>query len=264
MFPLSVNQLNFCNITIFISSKKDAHSLLYKGSTENSKLFFLKKGSAAIFQDEVILFSVESGSFFYLPDFGDFEIRFGIAAEYQIIAFHVLKPHTLPPFENLAFQFEVDLAEFFYKLSKTTEASGPLAEVKRKELLYALFAAAATDFIKNLYPAIGRIICGVASLEAQYLKNFPVSRYAAMCGLHENRFRAIFTEFYKMSPIEYRNILRLNYAENLMQNCNIDVASAAHASGFSSVSYFCRLYRKVYSRSPTDIKENFYGTMDEA
>ncbi len=95
-----------------------------------------------------------------------------------------------------------------------------------------------------------RIRAGARMLEHDFLKNDPVSRYAEACGMHENRFRSLFIKVYGCSPVDYRNRLRLDRARDLIRLFGLPVNAAADACGFNSVSYFCRLYKKVFGVNP--------------
>ena len=82
------------------------------------------------------------------------------------------------------------------------------------------------------------------------MENRPLASYAALCGIAEAYFRSLFTAHYGVSPVEYRNRLRISYARALMDHCGLTIADAARAAGFSSASYFCRLYKKTTGMSP--------------
>jgi len=135
----------------------------------------------------------------------------------------------------------------------TLHETGEFAQLRRTSLLYELLPNFLPAFTP---PGRARIAPGVQALEAQYLENTAISVYADLCGLRENRFRQIFMEQYGLSPVEYRNSLRFAHAHDLMTQFGCTVAEAALASGFTSVSYFCRLHRKMYGTSPAGMEES--------
>ena len=53
-----------------------------------------------------------------------------------------------------------------------------------------------------------------------------------------------------MSPIAYRNDVRLNHARLNLQSGEYNVSEAAEASGFSNLSFFIRLYKAKYGYTP--------------
>ena len=81
-------------------------------------------------------------------------------------------------------------------------------------------------------------------------KNEAVSYYAALCDMSEVNFRRLFKEYTGLSPINYRNDLRLTHARNKLQSGEYNVSEAAYCSGFTNLSFFIRLYKKKYGHTP--------------
>ena len=96
---------------------------------------------------------------------------------------------------------------------------------------------------KRLRPAL-------YELEADRQANLPVSHYAALCDMSEVSFRRLFREYTGMSPIEYRNDVRLARARGKLQSGEYNVSEAAELCGFSNLSFFTRLYKKKYGHTP--------------
>ncbi len=96
---------------------------------------------------------------------------------------------------------------------------------------------------KKLQPALSEI---VESLN----ENRRITYYAELCKMSEANFRRLFREYMGMSPIEYRNDIRLLNAKNKLQSGEYNVSEAAYASGFSNLSFFIRLYKKKYGHTP--------------
>lgn len=81
-------------------------------------------------------------------------------------------------------------------------------------------------------------------------RNEKISYYADMCYMSEVNFRRLFREHMGKSPIEYRNDLRLEKARALIQSGEYNVSESAEAVGFSNLSFFIRLYKKRFGRTP--------------
>lgn len=96
---------------------------------------------------------------------------------------------------------------------------------------------------KRLKPALTEIT------EA-WNKNKAVLHYAELCDMSESSFRRYFKEFTGKSPIEYRNDIRLNNAQILLESGQYTVSETAEACGFSNLSFFTRLYKKKYGHTP--------------
>ncbi len=125
--------------------------------------------------------------------------------------------------------------------------------LRRKELFYRLMGwivsarggSAGTQ---------GVIAAGVRLLETTYLENLPVSAYAQASHCSESAFRRAFSKRYGISPVRYRNRLRLERAKELLQEGSFTVAEAAWASGFENVGYFCRSFRAYTGYTPQSEK----------
>lgn len=96
---------------------------------------------------------------------------------------------------------------------------------------------------KNLQPALTEII-------EFWNENKKVGYYADLCNLSEPYFRKLFCEYMGMSPIDYRNDIRLTNARNKLQSGEYNVSEAAYESGFTNLSFFIRLYKKKYGHTP--------------
>ena len=139
-----------------------------------------------------------------------------------------------------------EIIDSFFVPIKNPSANNPLYYLSR---LYDLFwqlekkhAKIPTKY-KKLKPAL-------YDISEHYAKNRPISDYAELCDMSEVNFRRLFREYTGMSPIEYRNDLRLNNAKNKLQSGEYNVTEAAEESGFSNLSFFIRLYKKKYGHTP--------------
>ena len=96
---------------------------------------------------------------------------------------------------------------------------------------------------RKLQPALSEI-------SENWRKNEKVTYYADLCDMSEVNFRRLFKEYTGLSPINYRNDLRLTHARNKLQSGEYNVSEAAYESGFTNLSFFIRLYKKKYGHTP--------------
>ena len=83
----------------------------------------------------------------------------------------------------------------------------------------------------------------------------------------------MFKKEFHMTPIEYRNFLRLNKAKQYLEYGEISIQEIANLLGYSTVSHFIKSFKEYYGISPlayrnqfvdnlsymTSKKENFYS-----
>lgn len=99
-----------------------------------------------------------------------------------------------------------------------------------------------------------RIARGVYLLEQTYLENLPITQYAEESYISANTFRRVFQKQFGISPIKYRNLMRIDRAKELLYEGSFTVAEVAYAVGFENIGYFCRYYRQIVGETPTETK----------
>ncbi len=90
----------------------------------------------------------------------------------------------------------------------------------------------------------------LSEINEHFDKNEAVSYYAELCDMSEVNFRRLFREYVGMSPIDYRNDIRLNAAKSRLQSGEYNVSEVAAFCGFSNLSFFTRLYKKKFGHTP--------------
>lgn len=127
---------------------------------------------------------------------------------------------------------------------------------RRKELVYKLLGAVyEIGSMPSIKPQkYQQIFAGVLLLEQSYLENLPVARFAEASGISISLFRSLFSKQYGMSPIQYRNRLRIDRAVALLSEGSCTVSEAAYACGFENIGYFCRCYKKIMGETPLETK----------
>ena len=91
---------------------------------------------------------------------------------------------------------------------------------------------------------------GVALLHEEWNKNERIARYAEACGISESGFYASFKEWAGVSPVEYRNRIRINAARSMLENTSLQISEIAFAIGFEDAYYFSRIFKKLTGTSP--------------
>ncbi|MBE6703184.1 MAG: helix-turn-helix transcriptional regulator [Ruminococcaceae bacterium] len=109
----------------------------------------------------------------------------------------------------------------------------------------------------GIYP----IRAGVDALCNEWDRNEPMSRYAELCGVCESYFYLLFKKWSGMSPVEYRNRIRMNNAGSLLINSDLSIGEIAALVGFADPFYFSRVFRRAFSMSPLQYRK--HGTKDE-
>lgn len=104
--------------------------------------------------------------------------------------------------------------------------------------------------VQTLPPAERKLRPALQEMQNHYADDKKIPYYAALCGMSEPGFRRLFKACTGVSPLEYRNRMRLEQARRLLRSGEFTVEETAYTVGFSSSSFFCRCYKKAFGHTP--------------
>lgn len=167
----------------------------------------------------------------------------------KIVQFDLIQGE-LPPYLSAPIKIELprahELIDAFFQAPEKRGSYHPFYYLScLYELLWRIdeFCASIPKKYKKLQPALEEMLEG-------WDQSPRISHYADLCGMSETNFRRLFCEYTGVSPLDYRNDLRLIHAKNKLQSGEYNVSEAAYESGFSNLSFFIRLYKKKYGHTP--------------
>ena len=91
-------------------------------------------------------------------------------------------------------------------------------------------------------------------IDINYLNEINVGELAKMCNLGECMFRRCFKEETGISPLKYRNKLRITHAYEMLVQTNCSVAEAMEITGFYDASYFNKTFKLYTGKTPSKCK----------
>lgn len=169
--------------------------------------------------------------------------------EIKIVQFE-LESGALPPYLSVPRKMDLPnggaLIEAFFAPLENRVSSHPFYHLSR---LYELLWQVDQSYTR-VPTKYRRLQAALFEISEDWAQSKPVSHYAALCDMSEVSFRRLFCEYTGLSPIAYRNDLRLKYARVKLQSGEFNVSEAATACGFTNLSFFIRLYKKKYGHTP--------------
>lgn len=93
-------------------------------------------------------------------------------------------------------------------------------------------------------------------LDENYLRKIEIDEVANLCSLSNAAFCRFFKQMTKLTFIEFLNHYRINYSKNLLLSGK-NVSESCFESGFESLSYFNRTFRKITGQNPLAFKNQF-------
>lgn len=94
----------------------------------------------------------------------------------------------------------------------------------------------------------------IRAMNREFNKNTDLAEYAALCNLSKFHFLRVFKQITGVSPIEYRNHLRLEHAKALLEDESIPIGEIAARVGYASPAYFCDTFKKKTGMSPREYR----------
>lgn len=91
-----------------------------------------------------------------------------------------------------------------------------------------------------------------------YKRPWKLSELAAMSGYSESRFSALYKEEYGISPINDLIARRIDEAKLLILYGNMTLAQVAEETGFSSIYYFSKYFKRREGISPAVFRRESY------
>lgn len=76
-------------------------------------------------------------------------------------------------------------------------------------------------------------------------------------GKSYEHFSRILKEYYNITPSEYINDLRVNYAANLCKNTRIPITDICFNCGFNNISYFYTQFKNKYGCTPLEFRKRY-------
>ena len=225
----------------------------------NNGLLLVTDGSLCFFQEGQPELTAKAGDLCLLPQQSRYHLRFsGKENSLILVNFTLLAPsgETLIPGDRVQLLqpgvTDPQLLRLFEKLPQSYAETDAGAQLRCKELVYRLLSMLFQErqIDRAAQPKYAGIAPGAHLLEQTYLEDLPICRYAEACSISLSSFRSLFTEFYGISPLRYRNRLRIYHARVLLSETHCTVEEAARSSGFDNTGYFCRLYKKLTGETP--------------
>ncbi len=93
-------------------------------------------------------------------------------------------------------------------------------------------------------------------LHEHYAENIHIETIAKQTGISRSEVFRCFQKYTGQNPIEYLSEYRLAHAVNMLLETDKTVTQIALECGFSSSSYFGKLFRNKYATTPTRFKES--------
>ena len=143
-------------------------------------------------------------------------------------------------------QFE----SLLHQLSQTHHMRGPAYLLDEGGLLLQILASLSRSVNRQESTECSEIRAAAAYLCEHFCQPLSLADCAAHLHLSVSRFSHLFTKTIGVSPYQYLLRLRLDRACELLLHTELDIRHIAQLVGFDDPSYFSRLFRKRFVKTP--------------
>lgn len=91
-------------------------------------------------------------------------------------------------------------------------------------------------------------------INTHYTEHISAGTLSRQFNYSEAYFCRLFKQLTGLTPSAYIRILRLEYAQQLLKQPQLDIADVADRCGFSDTAYFCNCFRKQLSQTPSEFR----------
>ena len=125
------------------------------------------------------------------------------------------------------------------------------AALKLKSKLYELFDKIDTIASNKKSNPVN---LAVEYIERHYTENFDLKELVQSSYLSQATMYRTFKKETGMTPVEYKNHLRIQKAKSMLRTEEYTINEIADFLGFDSIYYFCRVFKQLAKMSPTQYR----------
>ena len=226
------------------------YSFYQKPRTKNAFIHVVKGSLKYTFFDSEGQISINSGDTLFVPSGSRYGALYLEDATYIKIVQFDLVGEQIPRY--LKSEIKLDDAKmgeivdsFFEEKSSATVGASLFFLSRMYELLWRI-----DEKYSDVPKKYKKLVPALDEMASKLAESHPVAHYARLCNMSEVNFRRTFGEYLGMSPVDYRNGLRLTEAQKKLTSGEYNVTEAASSVGFSNLSFFIRLYKKKFGHTP--------------
>ena len=218
------------NFTFAHKDGKTAFSFIFVSRGELQCTFFAQKETLHARQGDVL---------FIPPNYPYTTTYKKDNTKIQILNFNVKNNAVSSTLSSHTLFTSPEISLLFHSISLENMRNPLFLSAKIYEILYHMEQRA--EHFPSKY---AKLSPAVAEFSKYYFENKPIAYYSSLCKMSEPNFRKIFKEYTGQSPIEYRNLIRIQNVKRFLESGEFTVAEAAYLAGFNNMAFFYKLYRK--------------------
>ncbi len=148
-------------------------------------------------------------------------------------------------------------ANLFLNLISNYEKGELGYKIKCRSIFWEIYHSILTDLLKTYSSKKDCTVNkGILYIENNYMKKIDVDELAKMCYTSPSTFRRKFIQTTGMTPIEYKNRLKIIKASELLKTGEYSVAEVAKEVNIDDIYYFSKIFKKYMGINPSSFKKS--------
>ncbi|MBR4234728.1 MAG: helix-turn-helix transcriptional regulator [Clostridia bacterium] len=210
-----------------------------------STFIFVRSGRIKVTMDSGLVFYADTHCMIYFPEGSVSKSEYcEDMTEVNALTFNLRDSEGPFVFSDEVLLMEKDFAERFENFFNRFMDSG-IGEnhtLRYTKLVYSFLQALnETNYAYYADEKYRIFLQGYDMLVKTYAENLPVSEFAAAANVSACYLRRLFKHYLGVSPVVFRNRLRLEHVRELLETGQYSIQQAVAESGIESVSYYYRL-----------------------
>lgn len=225
-------------------------------------LFYIAKGREHFFLDNETI--ADAGSFIF---FRPFEKQEHIYLENKTGEFYYVHFNAPPDFDLFGFKSSTiydskpstTICDIFEEIISELQRKQPAYEKFCASKVFSLLSILERKTKKESSPQgryFDKISFIIQKMNMEYQIDYNLEDYARMCNMSKFHFLRVFKDITGVSPLEYRNSIRLNHVKEQLRDTNIPISEIAKNAGYTSSSYFSDTFKKKIGISPSQYRKS--------
>jgi len=256
----TINQVESKKFGVFSNVVKvPDYYVCKKGDKNFLRLFYIVEGSMVFNENTRDTVIAKAGDIVFLPCDVEYESRWGNEQNGRYISINFMSDIPYLSFPDSICIAASDKIGIFLEMFENAYSIWTKGAIGYKfETLAYIYKIIYHLFLDSTYKKLklkeNVIYKGIFYLENHYLEEVTVKELAEMCNISESSFRRYFKRYKNMSPVTYRNYLRMKKAREIIQSGEYTVSEVAGMVGIPDICYFQRLFKKIFGVSPGSIQ----------
>lgn len=242
-----------------VIGKVDGLTVRTKGQIFTERFFYIREGTQTFTLEDGTELVTQKGDIVYLPPDVAYVSRWTTSPVGKAISI-MFSMEDNTTISDRMFVIAQDKYETYYKLfleiAEVFEQSKLGYKIKSQSVFWQIYHGIITDLLtkEDKTPSINK---GILYIENNYMNEINVDNLADMCYISPATFRRKFKKITGMSPVEYRNMLKIKKAADLLKTGEFSVSEASKTVGIDDIYYFSKMFKKYMGKTAINyVKHN--------